>query len=166
MLCANVVVSAGGGGAAVTTRLKLFELVCAGLAESVTVTVYAVDVSGAFGVPLRYPVAALKVSPNEVTDGLIAYESVPYPPVALIGWKAVDATNCANVTVAVGIEVTSAGYATAMLTVWLLVCETESVAVTVILVAATIAVGVPLISPVDVLKDNPVKVELITLSVA
>ena len=58
-LCTAVIVPIGPA----IVRVRLTDLLCAGLLESVTINVSAVALAAAVGVPLITPVAAFKVKP-------------------------------------------------------------------------------------------------------
>jgi hypothetical protein len=84
---------------------------------------------------------------------------VPNPPEAVTGVKAVAAVFCVSVVDGIACVVSRAGRASTVN--WkdlLLVCAGElwSVTVTVKLVAVKVPLGVPVISPLAVLKDKPV----------
>ena len=142
-------------GPALTVSANVLELVCP--ASSVTVTVWVAVPLSAVGVPVICPVVVLKLSPAGRL-GDTANVRVPNPPVAVTGVNGVAAVFCVRVVDATACVVTSAGNAsTVRLNVLELVCAglLESVTVTVKVVADTVAVGVPEISPEAVFKDNP-----------
>jgi hypothetical protein len=58
-----VVIERVGGGVAAIVRLNEADLLCAGLAESVTVKVRGVALAAAVGVPVMAPVDAFRARP-------------------------------------------------------------------------------------------------------
>jgi hypothetical protein len=119
--------------------------------------VYVVVPLRTVGVPVTCPKDALKFNPAG-RFGDTANVRVPNPPVDVTGVKGVAAVFWVSVVDATACVVTSAGNAsTVRLNVLELVCagSLESVTVTVKVVADTVAVGVPEISPEAVFKDNP-----------
>jgi hypothetical protein len=143
--------------ACVTTRapftVRLNVLLDVAVAASVTVTVNVVVVSVAVGVPLIWPVVVLKFIPAG-SDGLTPKVYGVVPPLAVTGVNGVYAVLTVNAFVGTAWVVVS-GPLTVRLNVLLEVAVAASVTVTVNVVVLNVAVGVPLICPVVVLKFIP-----------
>ena len=123
--------------------------------SSVTVTVYVVAAwAAAVAVPLIAPVVPLRERP-EGNAGLIVYALVPAPP-ATIGVTVVIAT--LRIAVMFEYVVVNDGAATAVIVndADAFVAPAASVTVTLYVVTALVAVAVPLMRPVVVLKARPV----------
>lgn len=112
----------------------------------------------AVGVPLMRPFVVLNANPLG-NAGLIAYDSVPPPPVPTTGVKAVNVVLIVNDFAPLGrsgpvLATTAAAFTTVISKEAEAVAPSLSVTVTVYDVL-TLAVGVPVIAPVVVLSDNP-----------
>jgi hypothetical protein len=144
---ACTVVSAG-----FTVRLNV--LLEVAVAASVTVTVNTVVVSVAVGVPLICPVVVLKFIPAGSVPPLKAKAYGVVPPLAVTGVKGVYAVFTVSAVVGTACAVVRAEF-TVRLKVALPVADAASVTVTVNTVVTSVAVGVPLICPVVVLRLIP-----------
>ena len=148
-----VVTSAGNAS---TVRLNVLELVCAGLLESVTVTVKVVADRIAVGVPEISPEAVFNDRPTGRL-GEILNARFPVPPVAVTGVKGVACILCVSIFDATACTVTIGLGSTVSWNVRLLVWLglLESTTVIVCDDAALGSVGVPDMVPVAALNVNP-----------
>jgi hypothetical protein len=124
---------------------------------SVAVTVNVVSASGPVGVPLTAPVVVLNAKPMSVSgaSGLTANETGAVPPLAVTGVNVGIRVFTVPVVLGTACVVVSASF-TVSVNVWDEFAAAASVTVTVKTVAASVVVGVPLTSPVLVLKLIPV----------
>ena len=134
-----------------TVRLNV--LLEVAVAASVTVTVNTVVASVAVGVPLIWPVVVLKFIPAG-SDGLSPKVYGVVPPLAVTGVNGVYGVLTVSTVVGTACVVVNAGF-TVRLKVAFPVAEAASVTVTVNVVVLSVAVGVPLICPVVVLRLIP-----------
>jgi hypothetical protein len=143
-----------GGGGRLMRILKACVAVCAGLLESVTITVKFDVTLGASGVPEIRP-AGLRVKPDGSAPALVVNVSVPNP-VTTTGWLyAVPATPGGSVVV---VKVGLGGKLTRILRAWVAVIGVmvlESVTLTVKFTVPLGPVGVPEIVPAP-LRAKPV----------
>jgi hypothetical protein len=123
-------------------------------APSVTVTVNVVVPSVAVGVPLICPVVVLKLIPAGSVPPLNAKVYGTVPPLAVTGVNGVYAVLTVSDLLAMACVTTKAPL-TVSWKVALPVAEAASVTVTVNVVVPSVAVGVPLICPLVVLKLIP-----------
>jgi hypothetical protein len=131
--------------------------VCADVAPaaSVTVTVNVVVASVVDGVPLTWPFVVLKLMPVGSAPPVRANAYGVVPPAAVTGMNVGIKVPIVPVVVGTACVVVSAGL-TVSWNVFDEVAPTLSVTVTVNVVVASVAVGVPLTSPFVVLKLMPV----------
>ena len=101
------------------------------------------------------PVDVLRLSPLGKLGLTLYVVYVPEPPAAVTGLNDVTGNPLVTVTVALVAVAVIVGLTMAKLNDWLLVCDMESVAFTVKLVADNNAVGVPVMKPLVLPKDNP-----------
>lgn len=142
-----------GGLAAFTVSWNVFDDVAP--TASVTVTVNVVAANVAVGMPLTWPVVALKLTPAGSVPPLIANVYGTVPPLAVTGENAASAVFTVPVLLATACVVVSAAL-TVRLNVFDEVALAASVTVTVNVVVASATVGVPLTCPELVLKLIPV----------
>ena len=117
------------------------------------------------GVPVINPVLLLNVKPAGNT-GSIRYSKVPPPPVAVTGATGVATTPIVSIIEGTANVATKAGADCIVRLKFLLsVADALSVMLTVNEVEVIIVVGVPVISPVLVLKLKPVGKELLIANV-
>jgi hypothetical protein len=143
-----------GGGGKLMRILKACVAVCAGLLESVTITVKFDVTLGAVGIPEIRPVALLRVKPAGNAPALVVKVSVPNPMAATIWLYAVPATPAGSVVVVI---VGAAGKLIKILSAWVAVIGVmvlESVNLTVKFAVPLGPVGVPEIVPAP-LKVKP-----------
>ena len=107
------------------------------------------------GLPVMNPVVVLNVNPAGNTGSML-YVKVPPPPVAVTGANGVVTIPTFNVVEGTASVVTMAGGdCTVRLNVRLPLADAVSVTLTVNVVVAVTVVGVPVTSPVLMLKLNP-----------
>ena len=143
-----------GGGGRLMRILKACVAVCAGLLESVTITVKFDVTLGASGVPEISP-ALLRVKPDGSAPALVVNVSVPNPVAATILLYAVPATPGGSVVV---VMVGAGGKSTRILRAWVAVIGVmvlESVTLTVKFTVPLGPAGVPEIVPAP-LRVKPV----------
>jgi len=136
-----------GGGGRLMRILKARVAVCAGLLESVTITVKFDVTLGASGVPEIRP-AGLRVKPDGSAPALVVNVRVPNPVAATIWLYAVPATPAGSVVV---VMFGGAGKSITILRAWVAVIGVmvlESVTLTVKFTVPLGPVGVPEIVPV------------------
>src|SRR5579864_6549172 len=138
-------------GVSPTERLKF--AVAVALLASVTVTVKVVVASTTVGVPVMVPVAVLKLRPAG-SVGATLNVSGAVPPLPVTGVNGVAAWLMISAVDGTAVVAVTAPF-TVRLNVLVAVAPLASVTVTVKVVAAIAAVGVPLTAPFEVLKLRP-----------
>jgi hypothetical protein len=151
--CVNVVEATACVAVTAVFTVRLKVAVAVAPFVSVTVTVYVPATLAAVGVPVIAPVVELKLSPAG-SAGATLYVNEPVPPEPVTGANAVAARFCVNAVEATACVAVTAAF-TVRLKVAVAVAPWESVTVTVYVLAALAAVGVPVTAPVVELKLSP-----------